>query len=104
MTSIPDQLPALRLFAGAYLHQDWRDDYDSTELAFQDFLRSEPRHALRIADELRTVLDSDLDESALRELLHQAGSFYLPEADGLTVRERLTNLLDVRPPAQQASD
>ena len=96
MTSSPDQLPALQLFAGAYLHQDRREEYDSTELAFQDFLRSEPHDALRVSDELRTVLDSDLDESALRDLLQQLGSFYLPEADGLTVREWLPSLLDVR--------
>src|SRR5687767_724097 len=104
MTSTHNDLPALWLFAGAYLHQDWRDDYDSTELAFQDFLLSEPRHALQIAAELRTVLDSDLDEPALRDLLRQAGSFYLPEADGLTVREWLWSLLDVRPEAQHAPD
>ena len=95
MTSLHDQLPAFWLFMGAYLHQDWREDYDSTEVAFQDFLQSEPHDALRVPDELRTVLESDVDDSALRELLNQAGSFYLPEADGLTTREWLTRLLDL---------
>ena len=104
MTSFQDKLPALWLFAGAYLHQDWRDDYDSTESAFQDFLRSEPHYALQIAPELRTVLESDLDESALRDLLRRAGSFYLPEADGLTAREWLTSLMDIRPQDPQALD
>src|SRR5687767_9269519 len=97
MTSIQDDLSALWLFMGGYLHQDWREEYDSTELAFQDFLRSEPRDALRVSDELRTVLDSDLDESALRDLLQQLGSFYLPDADGLTTREWLIRLLNLCP-------
>lgn len=97
MTAVEDQLPALWLFMGAYLHQDWREDHDSTELAFQDFLRSEPRNAIQIAVELSTVLASDLDESALRGLLLEAGSFYLPDAHGLTTREWLTRLLNMCP-------
>jgi CdiI immunity protein len=97
MTSLQDDLPALWLFAGAYLHQDWLEDYDSTDAAFQDFLRSEPRHAPAAASELRTVLASDLDDSAVDELLHEAGSFYSPDADGLTAREWLTRLLELCP-------
>jgi len=97
MTSVPDDLPALWLFAGAYLHQDWRDEHASTEAAFRDFLRSEPRHASSAADELRTLLASDLDDSALDQLLYDAGSFYSPQTDGLTTREWLTRLLDLSP-------
>lgn len=97
MTYSRDQLPALWLFMGGYLHQDWRYEHDSTELALEDFLHSEPRHALQIGGELRRVLDSDLNESALRDVLQQLGSFYIPEADGLTTREWLTRLLNLCP-------
>lgn len=97
MTSTQADLPALWLFMGGYLHQDWREEYNSTEVAFEDFLRSEPHDALRVSDELRRVLDSDLDESALGDLLQQLGSFYLPEADGLTTREWLVRLLNLCP-------
>lgn len=82
MTSLHDQLPAFWLFMGAYLHQDWRADHDSTEVAFQDFLQSEPHDALRVPDELRTVLASDLDDSALRELLNQGDRSTSPKPTG----------------------
>lgn len=93
MPPLAADLPALRLFLGAYLHQDWRDEYESTQAAFQDFLESEPHQTKAITAELRTVLDSDLSDAALRDMLREGGSFYVPDTDDLAPRVWLTGLL-----------
>lgn len=93
MTYQAADLPALRLFLGAYLHQDWREDYESTKVAFGDFLESEPHQTKAIAAELKNVLDSGLNEAALQDLLREAGSFYLPDTDDLAPSAWLAGLL-----------
>ncbi|MCW2738637.1 contact-dependent growth inhibition system immunity protein [Nocardioides sp.] len=95
MTLQPDDFPALEQFLGAYLHQDWLDEYTSTEMGFRDFLDGEPRHGALIAAELDRVLNSGEDDATLLDLIRDCGSYYLPDAWGLTARAWLTRLLEL---------
>lgn len=101
MNSLEAELPALWLFLGAYLHQDWQDDYASTQEAFRDFLASEPQDASAIRAELRTVLDSGRDEQALENLVRDCGSFYTPRNDGIATSAWLAGLLALRTSSDQ---
>lgn len=97
MTLSSRHFPALELFLGAYLHQDWQDDYASTESAFTDYLAHEPDLANKIAAELEAVVGSDQDEAALDAFLRDAGSYYLPSLHGLPARPWLAGLLRMCP-------
>lgn len=99
MPLCPEQCPALELFLGAYLHQDWQDDYSSTEAAFEDYLASESTLALEIPHELNAVLSSGETDADILELIRKAGSYYLPDAHGLSARTWLTGLLELCPQA-----
>lgn len=39
---LDQQYPALWQFFGAYLHQDWREEYESTDAALRDFVSGNP--------------------------------------------------------------
>ena len=98
-----EDFPALEQFLGAYLHQDWQDEYSTTAMGFQDFLDGEPRYGALIAAELRRVLASGEDEAGLLELIRDCGSYYLPDDWGLTARTWLTSLLEMCPEAPDAT-
>lgn len=102
MNSLEADLPALWLFLGAYLHQDWQDDYSSTQEAFRDFLASEPQDVSAIQDELTAVLDSGRDEQALEKLVLDCGSFYCPSRHGIATGTWLAELLEMCPQAPEA--
>lgn len=99
MTTIRDEFPALWQFLGAYLYQDWQDEYTSTETAFRDFLHGDPTSARQVAAEITAVLESGRDEAALDQLLRDAGSYYLPSLHGLPARPWLVGLLGMCPAA-----
>lgn len=103
MTSVRDDFPALWQFLGAYLHQDWHDEYSSPRMAFEDFLNGEPRLAPLVAAELTEVLSSGRDEEALESLVREGGSFYLPRNDGVPTSAWLTSLLEMCPKAPDAT-
>jgi hypothetical protein len=90
---VRDDFPALWQFLGAYLHQDWRDEYSSPDMAFQDFLTGEPTLAPLMAAELNAVLSSGRDEEDLERLVREGGSFYLPRNDGIATSAWLASLL-----------
>ena len=93
MTSLAEDFPALWHFFGAYLHQDWQDEYDSTGAAFRDFLDGEPRYGALVAGELKAVLSSARDEPVLDELVRGCGSFYIPSMHGIATSTWLADLL-----------
>ena len=95
MTLRHDDFPALGHFLGAYLHQDWDDDYQSTEMAFQDYLNDEPSSIAEVTAELTTVLESGEDDAAIEDLLRKAGSFYIPSKHGVAPSTWLAGLLDM---------
>lgn len=94
MTKIREEFPALWQFLGAYLYQDWQDEYSSIEAAFRDFLDGDRSCAGQVAAELTAVLESGRDEAALDQFLRDAGSYYLPSLHGLRTRPWLTGLLE----------
>lgn len=95
MTMVRDEFPALWQFFGAYLHQDWHDEYASPQTAFRDFLGGEPTLANQVATELTEVLSSGRDERALEDFVLEGGSFYLPTRHGIPVATWLSGLLDL---------
>jgi len=85
--------PALRHFTGAYLHQDWDDDYGLVGNALREFGRNEPGLAPRLATEIGDLRATGQDEAALRRLILDVfDGYYLPEADGLTMTDWLAAL------------
>ena len=80
--------PALWHFFGAYLHQDWREEYESTNAALRDFVFGSGNLAAELPYELDHVLattpDADLDD-----LIGELGSFYVPGLAGEHPRDWL---------------
>jgi hypothetical protein len=70
--------PALWQFLGAYLHQDWREEYESPSAALRDF----------------QVLASTADDAALEELLVKLGGSFVPSRAGQNPRDWLRRLED----------
>ena len=91
---LKQQYPALWQFFGAYLHQDWRDEYESPSAALRDFVSGEPRHAVGLPTEIEQVLTSTADDAALEGTLVELGSFFLPSRTGQSPRDWLHRLKD----------
>ena len=71
----------------AYLHQDWREDYESPSAALRDFVSGSPELAAGMPGELEQVLTSATDDAALEEALLNLGSFFVPSLVGHEPRE-----------------
>ena len=94
---LKDEYPALWLFLGGYLHQDWDLDYDSPEAALRDFIAGEHVLAPQLPAEVDRVLARGESDAALNELLLEFGSSYLPTGVGASPRTWLTSVRqDVR--------
>lgn len=81
--------PSLWQFLGAYLHQDWRDDYADTEEALLDFMEGEPAFAPQLDTEIEHLLASTLTSSETESAILDLGSFFVPSASGQDSREWL---------------
>lgn len=86
------QDPALWQFLGAYLHQDWREEYESPSAALRDFISGDPAFAVDLPTEIEQVLTSTADGPALEETLVKLGSFFLPSRAGEDPRDWLRGL------------
>ena len=91
---LEQQYPALWQFFGAYLHQDWRDEYDSPSAALRDFVSGNPELAARLPDELEQTLLTTPDEATADELLADLGCSFVPSRAGLDARDWLRRLKD----------
>lgn len=88
-----DDLPALRHFLGAYLHQDWSDEFATADEAVDAFVHDEPGRATTLGQEVSSLLASAPDEARLRKLvLDDLGSGYYPPGDGLTFQQWLRSV------------
>lgn len=99
--------PALAHLLQAYLHLDWPEDYGDPWAAIDDFLRSEPEHAGRLAAEIDRLLGAVSDEAELKTLVvEELGSCYLPEADGWSYASWLAEIawraMDARKPPRKS--
>lgn len=90
---VEQQYPALWQFFGAYLHQDWREEYESTDAALRDFVSGNPDLGVELQDELQQVLTTTPDD-VLDELIGNLGSFFVPSSAGQTPRDWLLGLQD----------
>ena len=86
---LKDEYPGLWQFLGAYLTQDWPDEYPEPLMALDDFIAGEPATALLVPDEIDRLLRDAQDGAALERLLVNLGSGYVPSAAGLDPREWL---------------
>jgi hypothetical protein len=78
---------------GAYLHQDWQDEYDDVWDAVRDFRSG--TSALRVAaaaDQVRRILDVNREEARLDAIIGRLGIEYDPPKDGWTYLGWLTEL------------
>jgi hypothetical protein len=90
---LEQQYPALWQFFGAYLHQDWREEYESTSDALRDFVSGSPDLAIELPHELQHVLTTTPDD-VLDELIGDLGSFFVPSRTGQSPRDWLRRLKD----------
>ena len=91
---LEQQYPALWQFFGAYLHQDWREEYDSPSAALRDFVSASPALAADLPAEVERVLASSPDDENLEAALVSLGSFFVPSRDGQDPRNWLRHLKD----------
>jgi hypothetical protein len=91
---LEQQYPALWQFFGAYLHQDWQEEYESPTAALRDFVSGSPGLAVDLPAELERVLASTADDEALEETLVSLGSFFVPSRAGQDPRDWLRRLKD----------
>jgi contact-dependent growth inhibition (CDI) system CdiI-like immunity protein len=76
------ELAALELLLGAYLHEDWADDYPDLWHAIDDFTEGEPQLAPRIPGDVKTVLTQYQGEQEIQQALYKLGMKYYPPGGG----------------------
>jgi hypothetical protein len=91
---LEQEYPALWQFLGAYLHQDWREEYESPSAALRDFVSGSPGQAVALPAELERVLASTADDESLEKTLVSLGSFFVPSRAGQNPRDWLRRLRD----------
>ena len=91
---LEQQYPALWHFLGAYLHQDWREEYESTSAALDDFVAGTRTLAVDLPREIDDILASATDDAALEGLLVDLGSFFVPSLVRENPRDWLRRMRD----------
>ncbi len=77
--------PNLDEFFGTYFHQDWREDSANALAIVKRYLAEWPHEEIRAAaQELGRLLAQTATDAELAETLAGFGSFYNPQADGLS--------------------
>ena len=77
------------LFAG-YFHQDWPEDSPTATGIIERYLgESSDEDVGKALKELHELLSNVTDDEELANIVNQLGSYYNPQADGITHREWL---------------
>lgn len=86
-----ENLEVLGQLLGPYFHQDWTDEFDSHEGAFQAIIASEPKEQLSAGvREIDALLEASLQEGELRSLMTgPIGCYFDPGSEGLTYEQWL---------------
>jgi len=88
--------PNLDEFFGTYFHQDWREDSATARGIVERYLAEWPREEVQdAAEELRRLLAETLTEADLADKISCLGSFYNPQADGLSHRDWLCQVYEL---------
>jgi hypothetical protein len=87
------ECPTLRHLLGAYLHQDWADEFPTVWEGVTAFMRDEPAMVDPLRADVDTLLAEGRSEDALRRLLvDECGIGYWAPGDGLSFSEWLAEL------------
>jgi hypothetical protein len=78
--------PALEQFAGGYLHQDWRLDYDNAWEALDDFIDGQPELVTPLSRELKSLLAKQLTDEELAGVLVTHGADHIPRGTDGTAK------------------
>lgn len=91
------ELSALAQLLGAYLHQDWPDEFDSDVSALRAIVDSEPRETILAAmREIDDLLSASLPESEVRGLIAgPVGCYFDPTSEGMTYKQWLMRVQGV---------
>ena len=86
----------LASYLGAYLHQDWHDDYPDVWAALDGFLSDGPPENAQVfrADIAALLAEHPVEEDVRRIVLDDLGSCCLVEVFGWTYRDWLKALSD----------
>ena len=91
-SALSAEYPALWHFLGAYLHQDWQDDYPTLADALTDFMDGEPALAPRLGPDIDSLLGSTATSGEVDVLIVRLGSFFNPSSAGLDARDWLRTI------------
>jgi hypothetical protein len=79
-------LPALEQFFGCYFHQDWVDEFSTSEQAVSAFkIGSAIEDINSVCEELGRLLLLPEQGEELQNVLRELGCYYNPAAVGLTI-------------------
>lgn len=93
-----DELPStpLSILLGGYFHQDWIIEGSNPRAVVEQFIDDSTRDEVTAAQKgAERLLASSADERWLKRTLQEMGLYYLPEADGLSYREWLQDVVDL---------
>lgn len=94
-TMTADNFVELKSFFSGYFHEDWEADSSEPDDVISEFLRSKPGSSEidRIVDQIDLYLSSGRADAATeRGLFEEFGCYYLPSADGISVRNWLKHV------------
>jgi len=78
----------------AYLNQDWPYEAETTDEVINNFKNSEThRKVEELKAEISLLLASN--ENLNQDFINENGGYYIPEADGLSVREWFERILQI---------
>jgi len=87
--------PMLRHFFGAYMHQDWADEFPDEWAAADEFVEDEPYSVATFTAEMEQLLANCPEEGQLRhKLLDSFGAAAMVENRGWKYRDWLKALSD----------
>lgn len=78
-----------------YFHPDYKQEFGTPDDVVRGFAEGEPRSVAPTIDDIDRLLGGGADEAVLRTTITELGSYYLPEADGYTVRSWLAHVRDL---------
>jgi hypothetical protein len=87
-------LDDLSQILGAYLHQDWADEFDSDDSALRSAVGAEPKEKIAAARRaVDRLLASQLTDTELRdELTDRLGCYFDPGSKGMTYQQWLARV------------
>ena len=79
---INDKYPHLLQLFSCYFHQDWFEEFDSPNMAVDEFVKSEAAESVNAAKlEIKSILNSEYSENEVSNILSELGCYYDPLVD-----------------------